>query len=88
MAVTHHILVVEDDPDIQGYCNTVLESAAFAAEELLARVKVHLEVKKSHEDLLRRNYELELITRARQDMADMIVHDLSKTPVRPPISCC
>ncbi|HAZ08634.1 MAG TPA: hypothetical protein DCZ01_08970 [Elusimicrobia bacterium] len=159
MAVTHNILVVEDDPDIQGYCNTVLESAAFnvascstmaqarrlyeerrpdlvvvdiglpdgngidllrewrklpgrpaailfltargdlktriecfqagaqdylhkpfAAEELLARVKVHLEVQKSHEDLLRRNYELELITRARQDMADMIVHDL-KAPL-------
>jgi signal transduction histidine kinase len=52
----------------------------FAVEELLARVKVHLQVKKSHDDLLKRNYELELINRARQDMADMIVHDL-KTPL-------
>ena len=52
----------------------------FAAEELLARAKVHLQVKKSHDELLRRNYELELITRARQDMADMIVHDL-KAPL-------
>jgi signal transduction histidine kinase len=52
----------------------------FAAEELLARVKVHLKVKKSHDELVRRNYELELIHRARQDMADMIVHDL-KAPL-------
>jgi two-component system sensor histidine kinase/response regulator len=153
----HRVLVIEDDPDIQGYCNTVLESAGFtvdstntvegarrlygnkpdlivldiglpdgngvdlmrewqkagttppilfltargdmktrlecfqqgaqdyllkpfAAEELLARAKVHLQVKKSHDELLRRNYELELVTRARQDMADMIVHDL-KAPL-------
>jgi signal transduction histidine kinase len=155
----HHILVVEDDSDIQGYCKTVLESAGFsvdtcgtfqeaqrlydkrrpdlaildiglpdgnglellkiwselpggaapilfltargdlrtrlecfqagaqdylhkpfAAEELLARTKVHLQVKKSHDDLVKRNYELELIARARQDMADMIVHDL-KAPL-------
>src|SRR6185312_3436294 len=156
-AMSHRVLVIEDDPDIQGYCNTVLESAGFAvdststldgarklygkkpdlvvldiglpdgngidlmrewqksgtpppilfltargdmktrlecfqqgaqdyllkpfaAEELLARAKVHLQVKKSHDELLRRNYELELITRARQDMADMIVHDL-KAPL-------
>ena len=52
----------------------------FAAEELLARVKVHLQVKKSHEELLKRNYELELIGRARRDMTDMIVHDL-KAPL-------
>jgi len=52
----------------------------FAVEELLARVKVHLQVKKSHDDLQKRNYELELISRARQDMADMIVHDL-KAPL-------
>ncbi|HXT00720.1 MAG TPA: response regulator [Elusimicrobiota bacterium] len=155
--MTYRVLVIEDDPDIQGYCNTVLESAGFAvdststaegarrlygnrpdlivldiglpdgngidlmrewqkfgatppilfltargdmktrlecfqqgaqdyllkpfaAEELLARAKVHLQVKKSQDDLLRRNYELELVTRARQDMADMIVHDL-KAPL-------
>jgi two-component system sensor histidine kinase/response regulator len=155
--MAHRVLVIEDDPDIQGYCNTVLESAGFtvdststvegarrlygnrpdliildiglpdgngvelmrewreygttppimfltargdmktrlecfqkgaqdyllkpfAAEELLARAKVHLQVKQSQDDLLRRNYELELVTRARQDMADMIVHDL-KAPL-------
>ncbi len=55
-------------------------SKPFAAEELLARAKVHLQVKKSQEDLIKRNYELELIARARQDMTDMIVHDL-KAPL-------
>ncbi len=52
----------------------------FSAEELLARARVHLQVKKSHEELIKRNYELELISRARQDMTDMIVHDL-KAPL-------
>jgi two-component system sensor histidine kinase/response regulator len=52
----------------------------FAAAELLARAKVQLRIKKSYDDLLRRNYELELIARARQDMGDMIVHDL-KAPL-------
>src|SRR5579885_377831 len=28
----HRVLVVEDDPDIQGYCNTVLESAGFVVD--------------------------------------------------------
>jgi two-component system sensor histidine kinase/response regulator len=51
-----------------------------AAPELLARVKVHLAIKRSQDDLTKRNQELELITRARQDMADMIVHDL-KAPL-------
>ena len=157
--MSHRVLVVEDDMDIQGYCKTVLEAEAFsvdacdtaakarqlfnanrpdlvvldiglpdgngvdlkceghvypgpkvpvlfltargdlktrlecfqkggqdylskpfAAEELVARVKVHLQVKKSHEDLVKRNYELELVARARQDMTDMIVHDL-KAPL-------
>jgi signal transduction histidine kinase len=157
--MSHRVLVVENDVDIQGYCKTVLESAGFAvdacetlaearvlfnakrpdlavldiglpdgtgidlmrewhgypgpkvpvlfltargdlqtrldcfqaggqdylpkpfaAQELLARVKVHLQVKKSQEDLIKRNYELELIARARQDMTDMIVHDL-KAPL-------
>lgn len=52
----------------------------FAMEELLARVQSHLKVKKSHDELARRNYELELRHRARQDLTDMIVHDL-KTPL-------
>jgi len=51
-----------------------------AAKELLARVNVHLKIKQSQDDLLKRNDELELIARARQDMADMIVHDL-KAPL-------
>jgi signal transduction histidine kinase len=52
----------------------------FAVEELVARARVHLQVKESQDELQKRNYELELINRARQDMADMIVHDL-KTPL-------
>ncbi|MBI3551317.1 MAG: hybrid sensor histidine kinase/response regulator [Elusimicrobia bacterium] len=52
----------------------------FAVEELLARVKVHLKVKKSHDELVKRNYELELRQRARQDLTDMLVHDL-KAPL-------
>lgn len=52
----------------------------FAVEELLARVKVHLRLKKSQDDLAKRNYDLELIDRARRDVADMIVHDL-KAPL-------
>lgn len=52
----------------------------FAPQELLARAQVHLHLRREHDDLVKRNYELELVTRARQDMADMIVHDL-KTPL-------
>jgi signal transduction histidine kinase len=52
----------------------------FAVEELLARVQVHLKTKRSRDDLAQRNYELELRHRARQDLTDMIVHDL-KTPL-------
>lgn len=52
----------------------------FAVQELLARVKVHLDLKKSHDDLAERAYNLELANRARQDLMDMIVHDL-KTPL-------
>jgi two-component system sensor histidine kinase/response regulator len=52
----------------------------FSAEELLARAQVHLHMRQTHDDLVKRNYELELVARARQDMADMIVHDL-KTPL-------
>ncbi len=52
----------------------------FHAAELIARVKVHLHLRKSHDDLRRRNDELELIARARQDLTDMIVHDL-KAPL-------
>lgn len=52
----------------------------FAVEELLARVKLHLKVKKSHDELVKKNYELELLQRARQDLTDMLVHDL-KAPL-------
>ncbi|MFI5361271.1 MAG: response regulator [Elusimicrobiota bacterium] len=52
----------------------------FAVQELLARVKVHMSVQQSHDDLAKRNHDLELMARARQDMTDMIVHDL-KTPL-------
>jgi len=52
----------------------------FAVEELLARVQVHLKTKRSRDVLARRNYELELRHRARQDLTDMIVHDL-KAPL-------
>ena len=52
----------------------------FAAGELVARVKVHLNIKTSHDILHARNDALELRARARQDMTDMIVHDM-KTPL-------
>ncbi|MDX6768206.1 MAG: response regulator [Elusimicrobiota bacterium] len=52
----------------------------FAPEELLARAQVHLHLRRTQDELVKRNYELELVSRARQDMADMIVHDL-KTPL-------
>ncbi|HAH32589.1 MAG TPA: hypothetical protein DCL44_09790 [Elusimicrobia bacterium] len=48
----------------------------FSIEELLARVNVHLGIKKSHDELMRKNYELELKGRLRQDLTDMLVHDL------------
>lgn len=52
----------------------------FAVEELLARVQAHLRMKQTRDDLARKNYELELRNRARQDLTDMIVHDL-KAPL-------
>ncbi len=52
----------------------------FAIEELLARVKVHLKVKQSQDELARRNYDLEILHRVQQDLSDMIVHDL-KAPL-------
>lgn len=52
----------------------------FAAEELLARTKLHLKIKASTDRLFKRNHELELLDRAHQDMTDMIVHDL-KAPL-------
>jgi signal transduction histidine kinase len=52
----------------------------FAVQELVARVKVHMQVKQSHDVLTSRNHDLELMSRARQDLTDMIVHDL-KTPL-------
>jgi signal transduction histidine kinase len=55
-------------------------SKPFAAEELLARVHVHLDIKQSRDEISRRNSELEVRHRARQDLTDMIVHDL-KAPL-------
>ncbi len=52
----------------------------FAIEELLARVKVHLKIKESQDELARRNYDLEILHRVQQDLSDMIVHDL-KAPL-------
>ena len=52
----------------------------FAVQELVARVHVHLKIKKQQDELAQRNYDLELMNRARQDMTDMILHDL-KTPL-------
>jgi signal transduction histidine kinase len=52
----------------------------FSVEELLARVRVHLRIKRLHDDLNRRNFDLELLNKARRDVTDMIVHDL-KTPL-------
>lgn len=52
----------------------------FAVQELVARVNVHLKIKKQQDELAQRNYDLELMNRARQDMTDMILHDL-KTPL-------
>jgi signal transduction histidine kinase len=52
----------------------------FAVDELLARVNVQFHIKQLHDDLSRKNYDLELMNRARQDVTDMIVHDL-KTPL-------
>ncbi|MBI4376014.1 MAG: response regulator [Elusimicrobia bacterium] len=52
----------------------------FAVEELLARVKVHLKIKASHDELSKKAYELELKNRVRQELTYMIVHDL-KAPL-------
>jgi signal transduction histidine kinase len=52
----------------------------FSVDELIARVNVQLHIKELHDDLSRKNYDLELMNRARQDVTDMIVHDL-KTPL-------
>ncbi len=49
-------------------------------EELIARVRVHLEIQKSREHVSKISYEAEVRERARQDMMDMIVHDL-KAPL-------
>lgn len=48
----------------------------FAVEELAERVKTHLKLKESRDALAEKNVELEMRKRARQDMTDMIVHDL------------
>lgn len=48
----------------------------FAIEELAERVRVHLQLKISRDSLIKKNYELELRKRAKQDLADMIIHDM------------
>lgn len=52
----------------------------FAVEELVERVKVHIQLKEFRDKLVEKNYELEMRRRARQDLTDMIVHDL-KAPL-------
>jgi signal transduction histidine kinase len=52
----------------------------FGGEELLARVKVQFQIKKLHDNLSRKNLELEMMGRARQEVTEMIVHDL-KSPL-------
>lgn len=52
----------------------------FSGAELLARVKVHLKIKKLYDELSRRAYDLELLNKTRQDVMEMIVHDL-KSPI-------
>ena len=54
----------------------------FNAEELLARAQVHLKIKVTHDRLAKAKDSLELINRARQDLSDMIVHDLKN-----PLAC-
>jgi signal transduction histidine kinase len=52
----------------------------YSAEELVARVGIHIKTKVSMEEMKKKNYELEVRERLRRDMTDMIVHDL-KAPV-------
>lgn len=52
----------------------------FAVEELAARVRAHLRIKSGRDEQRSRIDELSLRLRARQDLADMLVHDL-KTPL-------
>ena len=54
----------------------------FHAEELLARAQVHLKIKVTHDRLAKAKDGLEHINRARQDLSDMIVHDLKN-----PLAC-
>lgn len=48
----------------------------FSVEELAARVRAHLELKGRHDRQAAELAELSLRLRARQDMADMLVHDM------------
>ncbi|MDE2313562.1 MAG: response regulator [Elusimicrobia bacterium] len=60
-----------------GACDYIQKP--FAVEELFARVRVHLRLKHTHDELSRRNLDLEIRERLRQDLTDMILHDL-RTP--------
>jgi two-component system sensor histidine kinase/response regulator len=50
----------------------------FAVEDLLARVRAHLRMKQSRDDLARCYHELERIHHSRQELTDRLVHDLKK----------
>ncbi len=52
----------------------------FAIEELMARIRAHLDIKGRIDTLTREKEELALRDRVRQDMIDMVVHDL-RTPL-------
>ncbi|MFC1521960.1 ATP-binding protein [Elusimicrobiota bacterium] len=52
----------------------------FAVEELLARIRAHLAIKKQQDSLTKKIEELLIRERVKQDLIDMIVHDL-KTPL-------
>lgn len=52
----------------------------FAIQELLARINVQLKLKRSRDELINKNQQLELLNRIRQDVTDMIAHDL-KAPL-------
>lgn len=52
----------------------------FSVEELLARMRAHASIKQDQDNLKRRLQELNLAERVREDLVDMIVHDL-RTPL-------
>lgn len=52
----------------------------FELEELVARLRAHLDIKKRLDDLTRQNTRLTVHQRIQQDLTDMIIHDL-RAPV-------